>query len=168
MTRRFDLSDEQWARLAPLLPAAVRPGRPPRGSRRQLIDGIRRRFRVGAPWRDVPECYGSWQTAYALFRRWQRADIWQQILPALHALADASGRIGWDVGGDSIICRAHQHAAGACHHGDQQAGRLGGARHEPAGHALGRSRGGLSTKPHMACEANRLLLSLVKLPRVAR
>ncbi|WP_157517517.1 transposase, partial [Micromonospora rifamycinica] len=57
MTRRFDLTDVQWAVLEPLLPAGKRPGRPSSWTRRQLIDGIRWRIRVGAPWRDVPPQY---------------------------------------------------------------------------------------------------------------
>ncbi|MEU5789536.1 transposase [Micromonospora purpureochromogenes] len=69
VTRRFDLTDVQWAVLEPLLPAPKRPGRPSSWSRRQLIDGIRWRIRVGAPWRDVPPNYGSWSAVYALFRR---------------------------------------------------------------------------------------------------
>ena len=56
VTRRFDLTDEQWARLEPLLPAPRRSGRPSEWTKRQLIDGIRWRVRVGAPWRDVPAC----------------------------------------------------------------------------------------------------------------
>lgn len=67
--RRFDLNDEQWARLEALLPVAKKPGRPSKWTKRQLIDGIRWRVRTGGPWRDVPECYGSWQAVYALFRR---------------------------------------------------------------------------------------------------
>ncbi|TQS14851.1 IS5 family transposase, partial [Microbispora sp. KK1-11] len=113
VTRRFDLTDAQWARLEPLLPAPSRPGRPSKWTKRQLIDGIRWRVRVGAPWRDVPECYGSWQAVYALFRRWQRAGVWQKILTGLQALADAAELITWQVGVDSTIVRAHQHAAGA-------------------------------------------------------
>jgi transposase len=66
VTRRFDLTDAQWARLEPLLPKAKKSGRPSKWSKRQLIDGIRWRVRVGAPWRDVPDCYGSWQAVYAL------------------------------------------------------------------------------------------------------
>ncbi|RVX44121.1 transposase [Nonomuraea polychroma] len=161
VTRRFDLTDAQWARLEPLLPAPKRPGRPSRWSKRQLIDGIRWRVRVGAPWRDVPECYGSWRAVYSLFRRWQRAGIWQQILTRLQALADAQGLIGWQVGVDSTICRAHQHAAGAARHGDLQAEPPGGVRAEPADHALGRSRGGLSTKLHLACEQGQRMLAVV-------
>jgi transposase len=60
-TRRFDLTDEWWARLAPLLPVATKPGRPSKWTKRQLIDGIRWRVRVGAPWRDVPDGWeGAW------------------------------------------------------------------------------------------------------------
>lgn len=113
VTRRFDLTDAQWAVLEPLLPAPKRSGRPSLFSKRQLIDGIRWRVRVGAPWRDVPACYGSWPAVYALFRRYQRDGTWQQILTALQAQADAAGRITWDVSVDSTIARVHQHAAGA-------------------------------------------------------
>ena len=113
VTRRFDLTDEQWAVLEALLPVLSRPGRPSLWSRRQLVDGIRWRVRTGAPWRDMPAMYGSWSAAYALFRRWQRAGVWQAILTALQAVAEAAGRITWDVSVDSTIARAHQHAAGA-------------------------------------------------------
>jgi transposase len=110
---RFDLTDEQWALLAPLLPVGARPGRPPRWTRRQLIDGIRWRIRVGCPWRDVPAVYGPWQSVYGLFRRWQCDGTWARLVTALQAAADAAGRIGWDVSVDSTVVRAHQHAAGA-------------------------------------------------------
>jgi transposase len=113
VTGRHDLTDAQWAVLQPLLPLGRRPGRPPTWTRRQLIDGIRWRVRVGAPWRDVPARYGSWAAAYAVFRRWQRDGTWQRLLTALQALADAAGRICWDVSVDSTIARAYQHAAGA-------------------------------------------------------
>ena len=149
--RRFDLTDAQWQRLEPLLPRS-RSGRPSRWSRRQLIDGIRWRIRVGAPWRDVPACYGSWQAVYGLFRRWQQAGVWGEVLRRLQTVADAAGLIGWDVSVDSTVVRAHQHAAGA---------RRGLPVGEPAGHGLGRSRGGLSTKLHLACEQGRRVLGLV-------
>jgi transposase len=110
---RADLTDEQWAVLESLLPVGKKPGRPPKWSKRQLIDGIRWRVRAGAPWRDVPPGYGPWQTIYGLFRRWQRAGVWRLILSRLQALADAAGLITWDVSVDSTIARAHQHAAGA-------------------------------------------------------
>ncbi|GAA2678536.1 transposase [Actinoplanes palleronii] len=113
VTRRHDLTDVQWAALEPLLPPGRRPGRPSQWTKRQLIDGVRWRIRVGAPWRDIPVAYGSWSAAYALFRRWQRDGTWTRILTALQAVADAAGQIVWDVSVDSTIARAHQHAAGA-------------------------------------------------------
>ncbi|BEL05735.1 hypothetical protein Q0Z83_039260 [Actinoplanes sichuanensis] len=113
VTRRFDLTEVQWAALEPLLPCGRRPGRPSQWTKRQLIDGIRWRIRVGAPWRDVPPAYGSWSAVYAVFRRWQRDGTWARILTALQAVADAAGRIVWDVSVDSTVARAHQHAAGA-------------------------------------------------------
>jgi transposase len=107
------VTDAQWAVLEPLLPVGKKPGRPSQWSKRQLINGIRWLIRTGAPWRDIPPEYGSWAAIYALFRRWQRAGVWQQILTALQTIADAAGRITWEVSVDSTIARAHQRAAGA-------------------------------------------------------
>jgi transposase len=150
---RFDLTDAQWAVLEPLLPSGAKPGRPPVHPRRRLIDGVRWRVRVGAPWRDVPERYGPWQSIYSFFRRYQLAGVWTRLVTALQALADARGLIAWDVSVDSTIVRAHQHAAGA----RRDRAVLG----EPADHALGRSRGGWTTKLHLACEQGRKLMSVV-------
>ncbi|MFB9831149.1 transposase [Actinoallomurus acaciae] len=71
--------------MEPLLPAAKRPGRSSRWTKRQLVDGIRWRVRVGAPWRGVPKCYGSWQAVYGLFRGWQRSGVWERIVGGLQA-----------------------------------------------------------------------------------
>ena len=124
---RGDLTNEQWARLEPLLPTGIKSGRPPKWSKRQLIDGIRWRTRTGAPWRDTPARYGPWQTVYGLFRRWQRDGTWQQILTALQAEADAKGLITWDVSVDATIARAHQHAAGARNRGISSVSRPAGS-----------------------------------------
>lgn len=131
VTRRFDLTDVHWERLEPLLPVSSRPGRPSLWSKRQLIDGIRWRVRTGAPWRDMPPEYGSWAAAYGLFRRWQRSGAWQRILITLQALADAAGRITWDVSVDSTIARAHQHAAGARKRGIYRPSRRAGSPPSP-------------------------------------
>jgi transposase len=158
---RADLTDEQWALLEPLLPARSGLGRPPVWTRRQLIDGIRWRVRAGTPWRDVPSWYGSWQSVYGLFRRWQRDGTWAQVVTALQAHADAAGLITWDVSVDSTTARAHQHAAGASSYGPLQKEPPGGVAAEPADHALGRSRGGFTTKVHLACEQGQKPLSIV-------
>lgn len=152
---RHDLSDTEWGLLEPLLPTvrAGRTGRPRRWPLRGLIDGVRHRVRVGCPWRDVPERYGPWWRVYALFAAWQVLGVWARTEAALVAAADAAGKVGWDVSVDSTINRAHQHAAGAR---KDSAQRVAG---EPADHALGRSRGGLTTKIHAAAEAHRGLLA---------
>jgi transposase len=160
VTGRADLTDAQWAVLGPLLPDGRR-GRPPEHAKRTLIDGIRWRVRAGAPWRDVPEDYGPWQTVHGLFRRWQRNGTWRAVLAGLQGRADADGLITWDVSVDSTVARAHQHAAGARRRGDLQVQSPGGTGAEPADHALGRSRGGLTTKVHLACEQGQRPLSIV-------
>ena len=70
--------------------------------------------RTGAPWRDLPERYGPWQSVATRFYRWTRSGLWQQILAELQAAADAAGEIDWEAHVvDSTVVRAHQHAAGA-------------------------------------------------------
>ncbi len=109
----------------------------------------------------MPPAYGPWQTVYGLLRRWQRDGTWARVLTGLQARADADGLITWDVSVDSTVARAHQHAAGAREKGDLQAEPPGGTAAEPDDHGLGRSRGGLTTKVHLACEQGQKPLSVV-------
>ena len=76
MMTRGDLSNEQWARLEPLLPSSKGKRGHPYKDHRLVINGIRWRERTGAPWRDLPERYGPWQTCYDRFVSWQRRGIW--------------------------------------------------------------------------------------------
>ena len=114
MIRRHELTDEQWARLQPLLPPQKpRTGRPGHDLR-TLLNGILWIIRTGAPWRDLPERYGSWHTVYSRFYRWQQAGLWAKILTVLQEHADAAGTFDWEIHFvDSSVIRAHQHAAGA-------------------------------------------------------
>lgn len=132
--------------LAPLLPAPPARGRPRVYPLRDMINAIRWRTRVGAPWRDVPTRYGPWWRAYALYRTWQLDGVWERIEAALVARADAAGRVDWRVSVDSTTCRAHVHAAGARKDSSQL------VEGEPEDHALGTSRGGWSTKVHAAVD----------------
>jgi transposase len=150
---RHDLSEAQWAVLEPLLPAASLRGRPRRYPLRALVDGVRHRTRVGCPWRDVPERYGPWWRVYALFACWQLLGVWERIEVALIAAADAAGKLSWQVSVDSTTSRAHPHAAGA------RRDSVNLVAGEPDHHALGRSRGGWSTKTHLACDQHRGVLS---------
>ncbi|MFJ7913178.1 IS5 family transposase [Kitasatospora sp. NPDC096204] len=158
---RGDLTDVQWAALESLLPTGIKAGRPPVHTKRQLINGIRFRTRTGIPWRDLPERYGPWETVYGLFRRWQRNGTWHRILEQLQAHADAKGLITWDVSVDSTIARAHQHAAGARKRGTCRSSRPAASSLNQNDHGLGRSRGGLTTKIHLAVEQAQKPMSLV-------
>jgi transposase len=115
---RGDLTDAQWARLEPLLPSQ-RPSKGSKGGRpaedhRRIINGMRWIDRTGAPWRDLPERYGPWATVATRFYRWCKSGLWERILAALQAQADAAGDLNWDVHYvDGTVIRAHQHAAGA-------------------------------------------------------
>ena len=111
--------------------------------------------------RDLPTECGPWQTVYGLFRRWQRDGVWSSVLTRLQARADAVGLITWEVNVDSTICRAHQHAAGARRDGQPQKKPPGGHQREPDDHGLGGSRGGWTTKIHLACEQGQRPLSLL-------
>lgn len=78
---RGDLTEAEWRVLKGLLP--IEPenrgrGRPPEQNR-SIINGILWRLRCGAPWRDVPPKYGSWNTIYRRFRRWSEAGIWETV-----------------------------------------------------------------------------------------
>jgi len=114
VVRRGELTDQQWALIAPLLPPQRhRTGRPAI-DHRQMVNAILWLTRTGSPWRDLPERYGSWKTVYSRFRRWSQQGIWEQVFDALLAEAQRRGDLDWDLHHiDSTIVRAHQHAAGA-------------------------------------------------------
>ena len=104
--------------------------------------------RTGAPWRDLPERFGPWATAWSRFRRWTAAGVWARVLAVLQRDADMAGRLDWATHYlDGTVVRAHQHAAGA----------VGGQERE----ALGRSRGGFSTKVHVRAEGGGKPLALL-------
>ena len=109
---RHDLTDEEWARLAPLMPVHPRQGHR-WNDHRTVIDGILFRTRTGCPWRDLPPGFGNWKSVYGRHRRWSLDGTWEQILDALRAGCDEAEGKGWSLSADSTLVRAHQHAAGA-------------------------------------------------------
>ena len=112
MRHRHELTDEQWARLAPLLPTPKR-GFAPRDLRRTL-NGILFLHATGLPWRDLPERYGPWRSVASQFYRWVQRGVWEQLLAALQQQGDAAGALDWSAHFvDGSVIRAHQHAAGA-------------------------------------------------------
>ena len=112
--RRHEVTDEQWEFLEPLIPRhAARTGRKPKDSR-LMLNGVLWILRTGAPWRDLPERFGKWQTVYDHFRTWRDTGVYDRILQALHIRLDQKGQIDWDlwcVDGSSV--RAARAAAGA-------------------------------------------------------
>ena len=106
---RSMLTDEQWARLSPLLPGQERsPGTTARDTR-QFVEAVLWRARCGVSWRDLPaERFGPWHPVYARFRRWRQAGVWQRVLAQVQ---NATGLHRLMV--DSTAIRAHQVAAGA-------------------------------------------------------
>ncbi len=102
---RFDLSDKEWALIAPLLPN--KPRGVARVDDRRVINGIFYVLRTGSPWRDLPERYGPYTTAYNRYNRWAKAGVWLHVFNLLAAKSPQSLHLI-----DSFIIRAHQHAAG--------------------------------------------------------
>ena len=135
MNRRFELTDQEWDRLAPLLPAMT----PQRGGRwrdhRQVLNGILFRVRTGVPWRDLPDRYGPWETVYKRFARWQTDGTWARIEASLQTQADGAGELHWDAQSDASVIRAHQHAAGARKRGSPRSRQAASKRW--AGHGVG-------------------------------
>ena len=94
-------------------PQRPKTGRPNK-AHRLVVNGILWKLRTGAPWRDLPERYGPWESVYTRFRRWRLAGVWDRVLAAVQTQADAEGKLDWRVQYmDGTVIRAHQHAAGA-------------------------------------------------------
>ncbi|MGW0789826.1 IS5 family transposase [Streptomyces sp. NPDC002911] len=167
MPRHARLCDRQWARIRPLLPSSIgRRGRP-WADHRRIVEAIVYRYRTGIPWRDLPAGIGSWKTVWARHRRWAADGTWDRVLGVLLARADDDGLIDWRVAVDSTIARAHQHATNTSRPEKCRAAARGqglDAHREPAGHAIGRSRGGLTTKIHHAVDGQGRPLAVVVTP----
>src|SRR5579883_640673 len=104
---RCNLREDQWQRLAPLLPPERgRKGRPSKDNR-LMLQAMLWIHRTGAPWRDLPPEYGPWKSVYTRFRRWCQQGVWCRVLAHLSQDRDEESRMI-----DSTITRAHQHAAG--------------------------------------------------------
>ena len=127
---RYELSDDQWAAVGPLLPSA-KTGRPRRDDRTTL-DGVFWKLSSGAAWRDVPEHYGPYRTVYDRSADYRDDGTLDRILRALRVRLDAEGHVDhstWMVDGTTI--RASHVAAGARERGSlaaRRATRRSGAR----------------------------------------
>jgi len=105
-TKRYELNEAQWERIAALLPGkAADPGRTACDNR-QFVNGCLWVLRSGAHWRDLPERYGKWKTVHRRFSRWCHGGVWEKVFAALTAERNNQYLMI-----DSTIVRAHQQAA---------------------------------------------------------
>jgi transposase len=111
MRHRHAISDEDWDRIKDLLPG--QPGQHGKVAKdnRLFIDAVLWIAKTGAPWRDLPERFGPWNSVWRRFDRWARKGVWQRVFEALQD-PDLEGVLL-----DSSVVRAHQHAAGAPQNG---------------------------------------------------
>jgi transposase len=127
------LRDDQWERIKDILPGRVGHVGVTAADNRLFVDAVLYRYRAGIPWRDLPRRFGDFRVVHLRHSRWSRAGVWRRIFERLRRDADHEY-----VMIDSTIVRAHPHSAGAKGQAPQ---------------AIGRSRGGLSTKIHATVDA---------------
>ena len=110
-TKRYELTESEWNRIKDLLPPEHPKegtrGRPAKCDNRSAMNGILWIARGGAPWRELPERYGPWQTVYSRFRKWRDMGIFEAIFQALSIDADFE-----NISIDSTSCKVHQSANG--------------------------------------------------------
>ena len=116
---RYELTDHEWTAIRPMLPN--KPRGVPRVNDRRVLNGIFWVLRSGAPWRDLPVCYGPRTTCYNRFVRWRKAGVWDRIVDSLAAAHDATVQMI-----DTSIVRVHQHAACIAKNRSQSMGRSRG------------------------------------------
>ena len=108
MSRRYEITDDEWESVKDLLPpensARGRPSKP----NRDMLNGITWIAKSGAPWRDLPDRFGPWQTVYERFTTWSDANVFEKIFDVLKIDADLQ-----DLSIDSTSTKVHQSAAGA-------------------------------------------------------
>jgi transposase len=105
---RLILSDDQWERISQHIIGDARTRGSTGHDNRMFMEGVLWIVRTAAPWRDLPEVFGNWNSAFRRFSRWSAKGIWYRIFTAIADDPDFEYLIL-----DSTIVRAHQHAAGA-------------------------------------------------------
>jgi transposase len=132
---RRELRDGQWRRIEPLIPGKDGDKGRPGENNRLFIDAVLWLVRAGAPWRGLPDEFGKWNRVFRRFRRWAKKGVWKRLFAELGENPDLEYLII-----DSTI------VAGASTCGGRQ-------KRESEDEAIGRSRGGLSTKINISVDA---------------
>ena len=130
--RRYALRDDQWDRIKDILPGREGHVGGTAADNRLFVEAVLFRFRAGIPWRDLPERFGDWKIVYQRFNRWAKSGVFERVFKLLASDHDNEYMMI-----DATIMRAHQHSAGA----------------QDGAQAIGRSRGGLTTKIHVLVDA---------------
>ena len=131
--RRYGLRDDQWERIEDFLPGREGHVGGNAANNRLFVEAVLYRYRAGIPWRDLPARFDDWKIVYQRFSRWAKSGVFERIFKLLSNDHDNEYMMI-----DATIVRAHQHSAGAKKNGPQ---------------AIGRSRGGLTTKIHALVDA---------------
>lgn len=134
MLRYHVLRDDQWERIENLLPGREGTVGVTAKNNRLFLDAVLYRYRVGMPWRDLPSYFGHWRVVHTRFSRWAKNDVWRKVFQYLAGDADNEYAMI-----DSSIVRAHQHSSVA--------------KKDREAQAIGRSKGGLSTKINTVVDA---------------
>ena len=142
---RFVVSDTVWEKIEPLLPGRNSDRGVTAKDNRLFLEAVLWRVRAGLPWRDLPAEFGPWNSVFTRFRRWVRAKVFDRIFQALSGEPDVEYAMI-----DGTIVTVHHKASGA----------RGGAKNN----AIGRSRGGLTSKIVALVDALATLVRFVLLP----
>ena len=153
---RHGVTDHEWNAIRTFLPKKRngKRGRP-WSDHRMVINGIFWILATGAPWRDLPDEFGKWQTIYKRFRQWCLSGFGERVWNKLINHLRRNGQISfwlWMV--DGSIVRAHHASVGGSIKSSVNAGE----------NALGKSRGGFSCKLHIVCDDNGIPIGIMVTP----
>ena len=108
MIKRHEITDEQWDRIKDMVPPERSGGKGrPANDNRVMINAIIWILKTGAPWRDLPERFGSWNSVYSRYSRWTKRGIWEKIFLEL-----AKDQDNEEYMIDGSYVRVHQHGSG--------------------------------------------------------
>ena len=108
MARRYEVTDEQWEVSQTYFGNSPKQTGRPQSDNRKLLNGVLWILHTGAPWRDLPEYYGPWQTVYKRFAQWQKNDKFKQLFENVRENPDMQ-----DLCIDGTYIKAHRASAGA-------------------------------------------------------
>lgn len=133
MPRRM-LTDKAWEALKQILKYTGRVYN--KYEHRNTLEGILYRIRTGVQWRDLPEKFGRWNSVFRRFNLWSKRGVLQKLFQSISSENDPEWLLI-----DGSIVKAHQDSCGAASGADE---------------AIGKSRGGNSTKIHLAVDSGGL------------